>query len=254
MKKGILVTSFGTSNNETRIKAIESMENKVKELYPDYIVNRAFTSRMVIDILKKRDNYHVDNPRKALERMKDMDVKEIIILPLLIIEGHEYEKTLIDIEEFSKCNMDIGIKVAKPLLSSNLDFDQVADALSKDEIVVYMGHGSDHETDISYLRLENTIRDKGNENIFIATVEGSRGIEDIVEVLKEKAIKKVILRPFMLVAGVHALEDMASDDENSWKSILERNGIECEAEIIGLGELKEFQDIFIRHLNESMVN
>lgn len=252
MKKGIIVTSFGTSHNETRELCIESIENRIKEKYRDYLVTRAFTSRMVINILKKRDNYLVDTPTEALGKMKEEGIKEIYIQPLLIIEGHEYEKTLREVDNFVKENPDFKVTVAKPLLSDEMDYENTVKGLGldKEDAVVFMGHGSDHITDISYKKLEDTIREHGYKNVFIGTVEGEVGIDDVVERLKVQDIKNVILKPFMLVAGVHALEDMASDDEQSWKSILEKNGIDVEVQIVGLGQVKELQDIFIEHLDQ----
>ena len=133
-----------------------------------------------------------------------------------------------------------------------MDYEKVLNGLgiaNKDQAVVFMGHGSDHSTDISYKKLEDTIRKAGYENVFIGTVEGEISIDDVVEKLKEKSIKKVLLKPFMLVAGVHALEDMASDSDDSWKSILEKNDIDVDLQIVGLGQVKAIQDIFIEHLD-----
>jgi len=252
MKKGIIVTSFGTSNRETMELCIESIENRIKESYTDYLVIRAFTSRMVIHKLKKRDNYPVDTPTEALKRMKDEGVKEIYIQPLLIIEGHEYEKILREVDNFVKENPNFKVRVAKPLLSHDMDYEKVVNGLgiaNKDQAVVFMGHGSYHSTDISYKKLEDTIRKAGYEKVFIGTVEGEISIDEVVEKLKEKSIKKVLLKPFMLVAGVHALEDMASDSDDSWKNVLEKNGIDTEVQIVGLGQVKAIQDIFIEHLD-----
>lgn len=251
-EKGIIVTSFGTSNRETMELCIESIENRIKESYTDYLVIRAFTSRMVIHKLKKRDNYPVDTPTEALKRMKDEGVKEIYIQPLLIIEGHEYEKILREVDNFVKENPNFKVRVAKPLLSHDMDYEKVVNGLgiaNKDQAVVFMGHGSDHSTDISYKKLEDTIRKAGYEKVFIGTVEGEISIDEVVEKLKEKSIKKVLLKPFMLVAGVHALEDMASDSDDSWKNVLEKNGIDTEVQIVGLGQVKAIQDIFIEHLD-----
>ena len=252
MKKGIIVTSFGTSNRATMELCIESIENRIKEEYSDYVVTRAFTSRMVIHKLKKRDNYPVDTPTEAINRIKDEGVKEIYIQPLLIIEGHEYEKILREVNDFLQENPEFKVRVAKPLLSDDMDYEKVVNGLgiaNKDQAVVFMGHGSDHSTDLSYKKLEDTIRKTGYENVFIGTVEGEISIDDVVKKLKEKSIKKTILKPFMLVAGVHALEDMASDSDESWKSILEKNDIDVEVQIVGLGQVKAIQDIFIEHLD-----
>lgn len=255
MKKGILVTSFGTTYELTRKLCIESIENRIKEEFEDSVVLRAFTSRVVISRLKKRDNYFVDNPREALEKMKANGVKDIYIQPLLIIEGHEYEKILRDAEEFMQENKNFDIIIGKPLLTSDVDYEKVVEGLNlpndrPNEGLIFMGHGSDHTADISYEKLENIIRAKGYKNVFIGTVEGEKTIDDIIVELIDKDIKNVNLKPFMLVAGDHATNDMASDNEDSWKSILERNDIKADAEINGLGEFKAIQDIFIEHLKD----
>lgn len=254
MKKGIIITSFGTSYEKTRRLCIESIENRVREEFKDALVLRAFTSRVVISRLKKRDNIHTDNPTEALEKMKEAGIKDIYIQPLLIIEGIEYEKILREARDFMKDNNDFNINIGKPLLSSDNDYENVLSGLElpKDKAIVYMGHGSDHKTDISYEKLEKLIRNKGYENIFIATVEGEKTIEDVLADLKAKDIKEVLLKPFMLVAGDHATNDMASDDEDSWKSILEKHNIKVETEISGLGQVSAIQDIFIKHLKDTM--
>lgn len=253
MEKGIIITSFGTTYENTRKLCIESIENMVKEDFKDSLVLRAFTSRIVISILKKRDNYFVDNPREALEKMKANGIKDIYIQPLLIIGGHEYEKIIREVNEFFVDNKDFNIRIGKPLLDSELDYENVVEALNfeknkTNEGIVFMGHGSDHNADISYEKLESTIRAKGYNNVFVGTVEGSKTIEDILIELKDKNVYKVDLKPFMLVAGDHAINDMASDEEDSWKSILEENNINVSAEIKGLGEIPAIQDIFIDHL------
>ena len=254
MKKGIIITSFGTTYEKTRRLCIESIENRVREEFKDSQVLRAFTSRVVISRLKKRDNIHTDNPSQALERMKEAGIKDIYIQPLLIIEGIEYEKILKEARDFMNENNDINVSIGKPLLSSDNDYESVLNALDlpKDKAIVYMGHGSDHKTDISYEKLEKLIRSKAYENIFIATVEGEKTIEDVLVELKAKDIKEVLLKPFMLVAGDHATNDMASDDEDSWKTILENNNIKVETEISGLGQVQGIQDIFINHLKDIM--
>ena len=255
MNKGIIVASFGTTYKETRELCIESIENRIKDEFPDFLVKRAFTSRMVIEKLKKRDNYHVDTPTKSLTRMKEEGVKDIYILPLLIIEGFEYEKILREARDFMKENLDCNIFIGKPLLSSERDYERVVEGLNllnKDQAIVFMGHGTEHKAVASYDRLEKVINEKGYNDVFLATVEGKKTIEDIVEKIKGKNIKRVLLKPFMLVAGDHATKDMASDSDDSWKRILEKNGIEVTTEIKGLGQLEAIQNIFIEHLRNSL--
>lgn len=254
MKKGIIVVSFGTSYEEARKLCIESIETRIREKYKDFLVLRAFTSQMVINKLKKRDNYRVDNPREALEKMKEAGIKEIYIQPLLILPGYEYEKILKQTEEFLKDNEDYSIKIGKPLLYDE-DYAKIVGALclpaiKANEVIVLMGHGTDHKADISYGRLERVFRENGHENIYVATVEGRVTLENIVPVLKDKKIERVILRPFMLVAGYHVINDMASEEEGSWKSILEREGFNVEAILKGLGELEGIQNIYLEQLEK----
>lgn len=255
MKKGILVTSFGTTYEETRKLCIESIENRIKEEFKDFLVLRAFTSKVVISRLKKKDNYIVDNPTEALEKMKENGVKDIFIQPLLIIDGVEYGKIIKASESFLEKNKDIKIKIGKPLLTSKLDYEMAIEGLEiKNDIpgqgTVFMGHGSYHNADIAYEKLERTIREKGYKNAFIGTIEGEKSLDEIVLQLLDKKINKVKLKPFMLVAGDHANNDMASEEDNSWKSILEKNHIQVDVEIKGLGEIKAIQDIFIEHLKD----
>lgn len=253
MKKGIIVTSFGTTYRNTRQLCIESIENRIIDEFQDCLVLRAFTSRVVISRILKKENIKVDSPTEAMERLKNQGIKDIYIQPLLIIEGIEYEKILKESRDFIKNNNDVCISIGRPLLSSDLDFDKVIEGLGlskSNEAIVFMGHGSEHKMDIAYERLEQFIRDKGYENIFIGTVEGEKNIDDIVLELKKRSINKVELKPFMLVAGDHATNDMSSDEEYSWKKIMEKNGIEVRVELKGLGEIKAIQDIFAQHLKD----
>ncbi|WMM25859.1 sirohydrochlorin cobaltochelatase [Tissierella sp. MB52-C2] len=244
MKKGIIVASFGTTYEETRKLCIESIENLIREKYKDCLVLRAFTSRIIVHRLKQRDNLHVLNEIEAMEEMKNQGIEEIYIQPLHIIPGHEYDKLT-----------NYNIKVGLPLLGLEEDHrsivhDTGVNELGNNEALVFMGHGSDHEADEAYEILENAYHKEGFKNIFIGTVEGSKTIEDIVMKLKEKNIKKVKLKPFMLVAGDHAKNDMASEEDDSWKSILEKAGFEVEVCLKGLGEYKIIQEIFLEHLEQ----
>lgn len=246
MKKGIIIASFGTTYEETRKSCIESIENKIKEKYKDIYVIRAFTSQMVINILKKRDNIHIFNPNEALNEMKTRGIDDIYIQPLHIIAGHEYEKLL-----------SLGVKVGKPLLFSEEDYKTIVNDLdigkyNLDEALVFMGHGSDHFADNAYLTLEKAYRDRGLNNVYVGTVEGSRTIEDIIIKLKSKNVRKVKLMPFMLVAGDHVVNDMASKSEDSWKTVLDSEGFETEVILKGLGEYEVIQNIYLDHLNELM--
>lgn len=257
MKKGIIVASFGTTYEETRKLCIESIENRVREKYKGFLVLRAFTSQMVINKLKKRDNYNVNNIREALEEMKNDGIEEIYIQPLHILSGYEYEKILRQTEEFIKDNRDCSVKIGKPLLYDDEDYEKIVKILNlpdvkADEWIIFMGHGTSHETDISYDKLEKIFREKGYEKVSIATVEGRITIEDLIPKLKNEGVKKVFLRPFMLVAGDHVINDMVSEEEDSWKSILEKEGFNVEGILEGLGQLREIQDVYLQHIEKIM--
>ncbi len=246
MKRGIIVASFGTSYEKTRRLCIESIENKIKEEFKEDYVIRAFTSQMIIDKLKERDNLHIFNLKEAMEDMKAKEIKDVYIQPLHIIPGHEYEKLL-----------SLGAKVGKPLLYSEEDYKSIVEGLNigtldDNEALVFMGHGTDHESDKAYEKLEQFYRSKGMEKVYIGTVEGCKTIDNILDKLKKTNIEKVKLMPFMLVAGDHAINDMASDEDDSWKSILEKNGFQVEISLKGLGEYEIIQDMYLQHLKELM--
>lgn len=246
MKKGIIVASFGSSYRETRELAIEPIENRIRDkYYGEYDFLRVFTSNMIIRKLKKRDQIEILTPKEGVEEMKKKEIEKIYIQPTHIIPGFEYEKLL-----------NLGAKVGKPLLADERDYDYIADNLEilkekADKTIVFMGHGSEHIKDNCYSRLEKKITSKGYD-VYIATVEGEKTIEDVLLNLEARGIKNVVLTPLMLVAGDHAINDMASDEEDSWKTILEEAGIQVEVVLRGLGEYKSIQDLFMKHLEELM--
>lgn len=254
MKKGILVVSFGTTYENTRKLCIESTENRIKEKFKDYEVKRAFTSQMVIERLKKRDGIKINNVEEALENMINEGFEEIYIQSLHIIPGHEYEKMHRQIDSFKEKYNFKNIKVGKPLLSDEEDYAEVVEAvdikdLKESEAIIFMGHGTDHASDNCYSRLEDKFSEKGLKNVYVATVEGNETIEDIIPLLKERKIEKVKLMPFMLVAGDHAINDMAGDEEDSWKNRLLKEGFKVETYVKGLGENEKIRDIFVSHLD-----
>lgn len=178
----------------------------------------------------------------SVEKLRET-CDEIYLLPLHILRGFEYEK----LEKVE------GIKIGKPLLETEEDIKYFAENIKmaeKDEAMILMGHGTEHQVDWVYEALEKAYHENGYDKLFVGTVEGERTIEHIVPILKERGIKKVILRPMMLVAGDHAKNDMAGDDEDSWKSILEAEGIEVEARLIGLGEEKLVREMYYNNLKE----
>ena len=256
MKKAILVVSFGTSYHETRKKTIEACENKIKESFKDYDFYRAFTSGMIINKLKKRDNMFIDNPSEALEKLYNAGYQEVVVQSLHIICGDEYNK-LKDMVAQYEDKFD-KISIGRPLLTYIDDYRETVEAVKKDldkmdidEAVVFMGHGTEHESHASYPAIEYMFRDYGI-NAFVGTVEGYPELEQVIKKLKNRNIKTVDLLPFMLVAGDHAINDMASDEEDSWKTILEKEGFNVKVHVKGLGENPYIQEKFKNHALDCM--
>ena len=256
MKKAILVVSFGTSYHETRKKTIEVCENKIKESFKDYDFYRAFTSGMIINKLKKRDNMFIDNPSEALEKLYNAGYQEVVVQSLHIICGDEYNK-LKDMVAQYEDKFD-KISIGRPLLTYIDDYRETVEAVRKDldkmdidEAVVFMGHGTEHESHSSYPAIEYMFRDYGI-NAFVGTVEGYPELEQVIKKLKNRNIKTVDLLPFMLVAGDHAINDMASDEEDSWKTILEKEGFNVKVHVKGLGENPYIQEKFKNHALDCM--
>ena len=256
MKKAILVVSFGTSYHETRKKTIEACENKIKESFKDYDFYRAFTSGMLINKLKKRDNMFIDNPSEALEKLYNAGYQEVVVQSLHIICGDEYNK-LKDMVAQYEDKFD-KISIGRPLLTYIDDYRETVEAVKKDldkmdidEAVVFMGHGTEHESHSSYPAIEYMFRDYGI-NAFVGTVEGYPELEQVIKKLKNRNIKTVDLLPFMLVAGDHAINDMASDEEDSWKTILEKEGFNVKVHVKGLGENPYIQEKFKNHALDCM--
>ena len=256
MKKAILVVSFGTSYHETRKKTIEACENKIKESFKDYDFYRAYTSGMIINKLKKRDNMFIDNPSEALEKLYNAGYQEVVVQSLHIICGDEYNK-LKDMVAQYEDKFD-KISIGRPLLTYIDDYRETVEAVKKDldkmdidEAVVFMGHGTEHESHSSYPAIEYMFRDYGI-NAFVGTVEGYPELEQVIKKLKNRNIKTVDLLPFMLVAGDHAINDMASDEEDSWKTILEKEGFNVKVHVKGLGENPYIQEKFKNHALDCM--
>ena len=239
--KGLAVIAFGTSHKDTYEKNIRPIYDHLKENF-DGQTELAFTSRIIKKILEKRGEF-VFNEKEVIAKLQET-CDEIYILPLHILRGFEYEK----IER-------IGLgKVAKPLLETKEDIEFFAKNINlpKDKAIIFMGHGTEHQVDWVYGEVEEAFRKLGYDKVFVGTVEGSRSIEDILPRVKEAGITEVTLRPLMLVAGDHAKNDMAGDDEDSWKSILESQGIKVDAQLIGLGEEEFVRDMYYANLKEIM--
>lgn len=269
-KKSILVVSFGTSYNDARVANIESVENRIKESFKDYEIRRAFTSEIIIKKLAERDKLMIDTPEQALDKLKNEGFTQVLVQPLHIITGAEYDDVINVVNKYQANNSFKKIAVGRSILYSlggkysdgreyPNSYAMAVEALKKqlptltsDTAVVLMGHGSPHPSDASYACFQNVLRDSGLDNVLVGTVEGYPGLDDVKKVLKEKKIKKVILMPFMLVAGDHANNDMNGDEDDSWKSQLKKEGYVVEAYMHGLGENPAFQEMYVNNVKDAL--
>ena len=244
MEKAVLVTSFGTSHKDTREKCLDSIENKVKAKYGSERVERAYTSGVIRQIVKKKEGIHIFDQNEGLETLKNKGYDEIVTMSLHILDGIEY----------AKLNDKYG-KISKPLLVNDEDFEKVVNdeefnSTEGNDAIVFMGHGSESAADSTYQRLQEEYIKAGKDNIFIATVEGQVTIEDVIQKLKGRGFRKILLKPFMIVAGDHAKNDMASDEEDSWKTILQNEGYEVTPLLKGMGEYEFIHKMFMDKLEE----
>lgn len=259
-KPVILVVSFGTSYNDSRDKTIGAVEKAIEAANPDYEVRRAFTSQTIIDILAKRENLDIDNVEEAFEKLVSDGVKTLVVQPTHIMSGYEYND-LIDVVNKYKDKFD-SVAIGTPLLTSDEDYTKLVNALTdntseynkEDTAVVFMGHGTEHEANATYAKLQNTLTANGAENYFVGTVEATPSLDDVVAAVKAKGYKKVVLQPLMLVAGDHANNDMAGDEDDSWKKTFEKEGFEVECVIKGLGEIEAVQDMYVAHTKDAIAS
>ena len=257
-EKVLLVVSFGTSFNESRSLTIGGIEAALRTAYPDYQVRRAFTSQIIIDKLADRDSLVIDNVEEALNRMVLDKVKEVVIQPTHVMSGFEYDDMIAEVMPFA--DKFESFKIGKNLLADDSDFDAVAEAIvaetasyrADDTAIVFMGHGTEHEAGSTYQRLQDTLTAKGYDDYIIGTVEHSIELDEVMEMLEAMEASKVVLRPLMVVAGDHANNDMAGDEEDSWKVILTEAGYEVETVVEGLGQIPAVQDLYIKHVQDAM--
>lgn len=271
----LLVVSFGTSFNDSRVADISGVEKKLQEAYPDWSVRRAFTAQIIINHVQARDDEKIDNMEQALERAVSNGVKNLVVQPTHLMHGAEYDE-LVDAVNNYKDKFET-VTVAEPLLGEvgsdaaavNDDKKNVAEAITAEAVktagydsldaakedgtaFVFMGHGTSHSAKVSYSQMAAQMSELGYENVFIGTVEGEpeeTACENVINNVKEAGYKKVVLRPLMVVAGDHANNDMAGDDEDSWKSQFEASGAfdKIDTQIAGLGEIDAIQQIYVDH-------
>lgn len=255
----ILVVSFGTSYNDSRDVTIGAVEEAIKTAHPDYDVRRAFTAQTIIDKLAERDSLEIDNVTEALDRAVADGVKKLVVQPTHLMDGYEYNDLLDELDGYQE---DFeSISVGKPLLTSNEDYEAVIGAITKataeyddgETAVVFMGHGTEALSNEVYGIMQNKISADGYENYYIGTVEATPSLDDVMAALEEHGgYKRVVLEPLMVVAGDHANNDMAGDEEDSWKTILTNAGYEVECVIHGLGEMEDIQKIYVEHTDKAI--
>ena len=271
----LLVVSFGTSFNDSRAEDISGIEKALEAAYPDWSVRRAFTAQIIINHVQARDGEKIDNVDQALQRAVDNGVKNLVVQPTHLMHGAEYDELTAALEGYK--DKFESIKIAEPLLGEvgadatviNADKAAVAEAITAEAVkdagfdsleavkedgtaFVFMGHGTSHTAKVSYSQMQTQMEQLGYDNVFIGTVEGEpedTSCEAVIEKLKEAGYKKVILRPLMVVAGDHANNDMAGDDDDSWKSQFEASGAfdSIDTQIAGLGEIQAIQQLYVAH-------
>lgn len=271
----LLVVSFGTSFNDSRVSDIKGIEDALQAAYPDWSVRRAFTAQVIINHIQARDGEHIDNMQQALERAAASGVKNLVVQPTHLMHGAEYDELVEAVEEYK--DKFESVEVAEPLLGEvgsdatviNEDKAAVAEAITAEAVAaagygsldaakedgvafVFMGHGTSHTAKVSYSQMQTQMGALGYDNVFIGTVEGEpeeTACEAVIDAVVQAGYKKVILRPLMVVAGDHANNDMAGDDEDSWKSMFTASGNfeSVGTQIAGLGEISAIQDIYVAH-------
>lgn len=277
----LLVVSFGTSFNDSRVKDIGGVEKALQTAYPDWSVRRAFTAQIIINHVQARDGEKIDNMDQALERAVDNGVKNLVVQPTHLMHGAEYDELTEAVNNYAD-KFD-SVKVAEPLLGEVGDdtttvnedkknvaeaitntavktagYDSLDDAASDGTAFVFMGHGTSHEAAITYDQMQSQVEDLGYKNVFIGTVEGKPAdteCQAVIGKVKDAGYKKVILRPLMVVAGDHANNDMAGeDDPDSWISQFKASGNfdSVDAQIAGLGEIPEIQQIYVSHTGDAI--
>ena len=271
----LLVVSFGTSFNDSRAADIKGIEDALQEAYPDWSVRRAFTAQIIINHVQARDGEKIDNMQQAMDRAVANGVKNLIVQPTHLMHGAEYDEMMEMVESYR--DKFESVAVAEPLLGEvgadatviNSDKEAVAkaitaaavkdagydslDAAAADGVAfVFMGHGTSHTAKVSYSQMQTTMQTLSYDNVFIGTVEGEpeeTACENVIEAVKAAGYTKVVLRPLMVVAGDHANNDMAGEDEDSWLSQFKASDAfeSVDTQIAGLGEIADIQQLYIAH-------
>lgn len=255
-KKGILAVSFGTSYEKTRKRTIDAIEAALSDAFPDRVLYRAWTSRRILKKLEETKGIHYDTIPEAMERMKRDHVTDLLVQPTHMLDGLENRTMIEEIQKYQ--DQFTCIRIGKPMLSDETDKEALTEAVIKifpelndQNMLALMGHGSPHITEGIYESLDEQFREKGYPNICVGTVEHEPGFDGILERASRQKPQKIFLAPLMIVAGDHAQNDMAGEDEDSWKSQLERKGFQTVCVLKGLGEYPQIREIFVRHAQQA---
>ena len=243
----LLVLSFGTSFNDSR--RLTDLETA----FPDYSVRRGFTANIVIDHVNRRDGEKIDDIGESLDRAAANGVKNLVVQPTHLMNGLEYDELCGKIADYSDAFEKVVI--GDPLLTTDEDFQTVADAIvdwTKDyddgeTAIVFMGHGTEAESNAVYQKMQDLLTSGGHTNYFVGTVEAAPSLDDVIAAVKAGEYKKVVLEPLMVVAGDHANNDMAGDEDDSWKSAFEKEGYEVTCLLRGLGENETIRQLYVAH-------
>ncbi len=271
----ILVVSFGTSFNDSRVADIGGVEKAIQAANPDWSVRRAFTAQIIINHVQARDGEKIDNVDQALQRAVDNGVKNLVVQPTHLMHGAEYDELVEALDNYK--DKFESVTVAEPLLGEvgadatvvNEDKAKVAEDITAEAVktagydsldaakadstaFVFMGHGTSHTAKVTYSQMATQMKELGYDNVFIGTVEGEpeeTACDQVIEAVKAAGYKNVVLRPLMVVAGDHANNDMAGDDDDSWKSMFTASGNfdKIDTQIAGLGEIEAVQQIYVDH-------
>ena len=279
-KNELLVVSFGTSFNESRATDVKGVEDALEAAYPDWAVRRAFTAQIIINHVQARDGEFIDNMDQALERAAANGVENLVIQPTHLMHGAEYDELSAAVDKYASSFKTVVI--AEPLLGKvgsdstviNADKQAVAEAVTAEAVkvagyasldeaeadgmaFVFMGHGTSHNAKVTYSQMQTQMNELGYDNVFIGTVEGEpeeTACEEVIKAVSEAGYKKVVLRPLMVVAGDHANNDMAGEEEDSWVSMFKasKNFDSVECQIEGLGRIAAVQELYVQHTADAI--
>ena len=249
----LLVLSFGTSYNDSRRLTIGAIEGDLEKAFPDFSVRRVFTANIIIDHVQRRDNILIDDVDAALERAVNNGVKNLVVQPTHLMHGLEYDELVKEVGNYSDAFDQVVF--GEPLLNSDDDFARVEKAITEwtasyddgETAICFMGHGTEADSNEVYQKMQDLLTKDGYTNYFVGTVEAQPSLDDVLAKVQAGDYKRVVLEPLMVVAGDHANNDMAGDEDGSWKKTFEDAGYEVECLLRGLGENEDIRAIYVDH-------